>query len=60
MAPPPAGPCSGVSQLALVARASVFAFGLAYGNIKLKFLKIPVALLSAIHKQHDTRFATEK
>ncbi|KAL8160669.1 hypothetical protein V2J09_002206 [Rumex salicifolius] len=41
MAPPPPGPYSGVSQLALVARASAFAFGVVYGNMKLKYLKLP-------------------
>ncbi|KAL8143766.1 hypothetical protein V2J09_016798 [Rumex salicifolius] len=39
MAPPP-GPYSGVSQLALVARASAFTFGVVYGNMKLKYLKL--------------------
>ncbi|GMH13472.1 hypothetical protein Nepgr_015313 [Nepenthes gracilis] len=39
MAPPP-GPYSGVSQLALVARASAFAVGLVYGSMKLKYLKM--------------------
>ncbi|KAL6561047.1 hypothetical protein OROGR_003837 [Orobanche gracilis] len=38
MAPPP-GPYSGKSTLALVARASAFTFGLAYGSVKLKVLK---------------------
>ncbi|KAL6514522.1 hypothetical protein OROGR_020101 [Orobanche gracilis] len=38
MAPPP-GPYSGKSTLALVARASAFTFGLAYGSVKLKILK---------------------
>ncbi|MCD9642912.1 hypothetical protein HAX54_029961 [Datura stramonium] len=38
MAPLPA-PYSGTSTLALVARASAFTFGLAYGSIKLKYLK---------------------
>ncbi|KHN11749.1 hypothetical protein glysoja_006202 [Glycine soja] len=39
MAPPP-GPYSGTSTLALVARASAFSFGLVYGTIKLKYLKV--------------------
>ncbi|PQQ07067.1 hypothetical protein Pyn_17002 [Prunus yedoensis var. nudiflora] len=39
MAPPP-GPYSGTSTLALVARASAFSFGLVYGSIKLKYLKV--------------------
>ncbi|KAF7143520.1 hypothetical protein RHSIM_Rhsim05G0067400 [Rhododendron simsii] len=38
MAPPP-GPYSGTSTLALVARVSAFSLGLAYGSIKLKYLK---------------------
>ncbi|KAF8013470.1 hypothetical protein BT93_I1347, partial [Corymbia citriodora subsp. variegata] len=38
MAPPP-GPYSGTSTLALVARVSAFTFGVAYGNMKLKYLK---------------------
>nr|GMD04987.1 ATP synthase E chain [Ipomoea batatas] len=41
MAPPP-GPYSGTSTLALVARASAFTFGLVYGNIKLKYLRVIV------------------
>ncbi|CAK8576669.1 unnamed protein product [Lathyrus sativus] len=36
---PPAGPYSGTSTLALVARASAFSFGIVYGSIKLKSLK---------------------
>ncbi|KAG9135036.1 hypothetical protein Leryth_011539 [Lithospermum erythrorhizon] len=39
MAIPP-GPYSGTSTLALVARASAFTFGAAYGTIKLKFLRV--------------------
>ncbi|KAL0348476.1 UNVERIFIED_CONTAM: hypothetical protein Sangu_1075400 [Sesamum angustifolium] len=39
MAPPP-GPYSGKSTLALVARVSAFTFGLAYGSVKLKILKL--------------------
>ncbi|EEF52693.1 uncharacterized protein LOC8274633 [Ricinus communis] len=39
MAPPP-GLYSGTSTLALVARASAFSFGLVYGNMKLKILKM--------------------
>ncbi|PQQ21522.1 uncharacterized protein Pyn_14879 [Prunus yedoensis var. nudiflora] len=39
MAPPP-GPYSGTSTLALVARASAFTFGLFYGSVKLRVLKI--------------------
>ncbi|ESR48384.1 hypothetical protein CICLE_v10003088mg [Citrus x clementina] len=39
MAPPP-GPYSGTSTLALVARASAFTFGVVYGNMKLKILKM--------------------
>ncbi|XP_027075350.1 uncharacterized protein [Coffea arabica] len=39
MSPPP-GPYSGTSTLALVARASAFMFGVVYGNLKLKYLKI--------------------
>ncbi|XP_043710047.1 uncharacterized protein LOC122658946 isoform X2 [Telopea speciosissima] len=39
MAPPP-GPYSGTSTLALVARASAFTFGLVYGSVKLKYLKV--------------------
>ncbi|XP_034919652.1 uncharacterized protein [Populus alba] len=39
MTPPP-GPYSGASTLALVARASAFSFGLVYGSVKLKILKI--------------------
>ncbi|KAL9238270.1 hypothetical protein vseg_012716 [Gypsophila vaccaria] len=31
---------SGTSTLALVARLSAFSAGLAYGNVKLKFLKM--------------------
>ncbi|KAH0722806.1 hypothetical protein KY290_005458 [Solanum tuberosum] len=38
MAPLPA-PYSGTSTLALVARASAFTFGLAYGSVKLKYLR---------------------
>ncbi|KAJ1375296.1 hypothetical protein SESBI_51174 [Sesbania bispinosa] len=40
MAPPPPGPYSGTSTLALVARVSAFSFGLVYGSIKLKYLKV--------------------
>ncbi|KAE9620343.1 hypothetical protein Lalb_Chr01g0002101 [Lupinus albus] len=36
---PPAGPYSGTTTLALVARASAFSFGLVYGTLKLKILK---------------------
>ncbi|XP_051146814.1 uncharacterized protein LOC127262252 isoform X1 [Andrographis paniculata] len=39
MAPPP-GPYSGTSTLALVARVSAFSFGVVYGSIKLKILKV--------------------
>ncbi|CBI19829.3 unnamed protein product, partial [Vitis vinifera] len=39
MAPPP-GPYSGTSTLALVVRASAFTFGVVYGSLKLKVLKI--------------------
>ncbi|KAF8377856.1 hypothetical protein HHK36_031243 [Tetracentron sinense] len=39
MAPPP-GPYSGTSTLALVARASAFTFGIVYGSVKLKYLKV--------------------
>ncbi|KAJ8763502.1 hypothetical protein K2173_002385 [Erythroxylum novogranatense] len=39
MTPPP-GPYSGTSTLALVARVSAFSFGLVYGNMKLKYLKM--------------------
>ncbi|BBG94845.1 hypothetical protein CerSpe_039610 [Prunus speciosa] len=39
MAPPP-GPYSGTSTLALVARASAFTFGLVYGSVKLRVLKM--------------------
>ncbi|XP_011088539.1 uncharacterized protein LOC105169741 [Sesamum indicum] len=39
MAPPP-GPYSGTSTLALVARVSAFSFGLVYGSVKLKILKM--------------------
>ncbi|KAL3592945.1 hypothetical protein D5086_011585 [Populus alba] len=39
MTPPP-GPYSGASALALVARASAFSFGLVYGSVKLKILKL--------------------
>ncbi|KAL3814061.1 hypothetical protein ACJIZ3_015329 [Penstemon smallii] len=39
MAPPP-GPYSGTSTLALVARVSAFSFGLVYGSVKLKVLKV--------------------
>ncbi|KAL3603361.1 hypothetical protein D5086_004220 [Populus alba] len=39
MTPPP-GPYSGASTLALVARASAFSFGLVYGSVKLKILKL--------------------
>uniref|UniRef100_A0A7N0VJQ0 ATP synthase subunit e, mitochondrial n=1 Tax=Kalanchoe fedtschenkoi TaxID=63787 RepID=A0A7N0VJQ0_KALFE len=39
MTPPP-GPYSGKNALALVARASAVAFGLIYGNMKLKYLKV--------------------
>ncbi|KAK6939369.1 hypothetical protein RJ641_028900 [Dillenia turbinata] len=39
MALPP-GPYSGTSTLALVARVSALSFGLAYGSIKLKYLKV--------------------
>ncbi|KAK6778146.1 hypothetical protein RDI58_024864 [Solanum bulbocastanum] len=38
MAPLPAL-YSGTSTLALVARASAFTFGLAYGSVKLKYLR---------------------
>ncbi|XP_068646697.1 uncharacterized protein [Aristolochia californica] len=36
---PPAGPYSGTSGLALVARASAFTVGLVYGSLKLSYLK---------------------
>ncbi|XP_006383738.1 uncharacterized protein LOC18099685 isoform X1 [Populus trichocarpa] len=36
----PPGPYSGASALALVARASAFSFGLVYGSVKLKILKL--------------------
>ncbi|KAI5590024.1 hypothetical protein POPTR_005G236500v4 [Populus trichocarpa] len=36
----PPGPYSGASALALVARASAFSFGLVYGSVKLKILKM--------------------
>ncbi|XP_051132602.1 uncharacterized protein LOC127252465 [Andrographis paniculata] len=39
MTPPP-GPYSGKSSLALVARASAFTFGIVYGSVKLKILKM--------------------
>ncbi|XP_044510471.1 uncharacterized protein LOC123228996 [Mangifera indica] len=39
MAPPP-GPYSGTSTLALVARVSAFSFGVVYGSMKLKILKM--------------------
>ncbi|KAL8510351.1 hypothetical protein ACS0TY_017239 [Phlomoides rotata] len=39
MAPPP-GPYSGKSSLAMVARASLFTFGIVYGTVKLKYLKM--------------------
>ncbi|KAK8263298.1 hypothetical protein V6Z11_D12G033000 [Gossypium hirsutum] len=39
MALPP-GPYAGTSTLSLVARASAFSFGLVYGSIKLKYLKV--------------------
>ncbi|TYG39677.1 hypothetical protein ES288_D12G034700v1 [Gossypium darwinii] len=39
MALPP-GPYAGTSTLSLVARASAFSFGLVYGSIKLKYLKM--------------------
>nr|XP_025886927.1 protein Aucsia-2 isoform X1 [Solanum lycopersicum] len=39
MAPLP-GPYSGTSTLALVARTSAFTFGLVYGSMKLKYLKV--------------------
>ncbi|KAJ6399575.1 hypothetical protein OIU77_020183 [Salix suchowensis] len=38
--PTPPGPYSGASTLALVARASAFSFGLVYGSVKLKILKM--------------------
>ncbi|KAG5581863.1 hypothetical protein H5410_052490 [Solanum commersonii] len=41
MAPLPA-PYSGTSTLALVARASAFTFGLAYGSVKHKYLRNPL------------------
>ncbi|KAK9136230.1 hypothetical protein Syun_015560 [Stephania yunnanensis] len=37
---PPAGPYSGASTLALVARASFFTAGAVYGSLKLKYLKV--------------------
>ncbi|OAY52419.1 hypothetical protein MANES_04G082300v8 [Manihot esculenta] len=37
--PPPPGPYSGTSTVALVARVSAFSVGLVYGNLKLKYLK---------------------
>ncbi|KAG9443080.1 hypothetical protein H6P81_018934 [Aristolochia fimbriata] len=37
---PPAGPYSGTSSLALVARASAFTIGLVYGSLKLSYLKV--------------------
>ncbi|KAJ7005840.1 hypothetical protein NC653_005235 [Populus alba x Populus x berolinensis] len=43
MTPPP-GPYSGASTLALVARASAFSFGLVYGSVKLKILKVITCL----------------
>ncbi|CAI0375022.1 unnamed protein product [Linum tenue] len=42
MAPPPPGPYSGGSTLALVARVSAFSVGLVYGSLKLKYLKAQV------------------
>ncbi|XP_043812232.1 uncharacterized protein LOC122723576 [Manihot esculenta] len=38
--PPPPGPYSGTSTVALVARVSAFSVGLVYGNLKLKYLKV--------------------
>ncbi|KAL8476410.1 hypothetical protein ACS0TY_028907 [Phlomoides rotata] len=39
MAPPP-GPYSSKSSLAMVARASLFTFGIVYRTVKLKYLKM--------------------
>nr|XP_027188939.1 uncharacterized protein LOC101491016 isoform X2 [Cicer arietinum] len=47
MAPPP-GPYSGTSTLALVARASVFSFGIVYGSIKLKYLKFTCVIFHCV------------
>ncbi|KAL9271716.1 hypothetical protein AKJ16_DCAP24685 [Drosera capensis] len=48
---PPAGPYSGVSQLALVARVSAFALGLVYGNVKLKRKQ---NLIRKLRQKHTT------
>uniref|UniRef100_A0A6N2LD99 ATP synthase subunit e, mitochondrial n=1 Tax=Salix viminalis TaxID=40686 RepID=A0A6N2LD99_SALVM len=50
--PTPPGPYSGASTLALVARASAFSFGLVYGSVKLKILKI------AQHSRTNKQFIT--
>ncbi|KAJ6920827.1 hypothetical protein NC651_014413 [Populus alba x Populus x berolinensis] len=47
MTPPP-GPYSGASSLALVARASAFSFGLVYGSVKLKILKVATSILTCL------------
>ncbi|XP_027112114.1 uncharacterized protein [Coffea arabica] len=52
MSPPP-GLYSGTSTLALVARASVLTFGVVYGNLKLKYLKVKAnSLKKAEAKAH--------
>ncbi|GAY42951.1 hypothetical protein CUMW_070880 [Citrus unshiu] len=51
MAPPP-GPYSGTSTLALVARASAFTFGVVYGNMKLKILKLRNLSISTVFHDH--------
>ncbi|KAL8161636.1 hypothetical protein V2J09_013125 [Rumex salicifolius] len=52
---PPRVPYSGVSQLALVARASTFALSVLYGNMKLEYLKIHTSTLACrecVHSGH--------
>ncbi|AQK44540.1 ATP synthase E chain [Zea mays] len=46
------GPYSGVSTLALVARASVFGFGVVYGSIKLSILKATKPKKEEAHAHH--------
>ncbi|WCJ35129.1 hypothetical protein M5689_016396 [Euphorbia peplus] len=48
---PPPGPYGGTSTLALVARASAFSFGILYGTINLKFLKMK----AKSHKKEEAK-----
>ncbi|KAJ1271734.1 hypothetical protein BS78_06G148800 [Paspalum vaginatum] len=46
------GPYSGVSTLALVARASAFGVGVVYGSIKLSILKMTKPKQEEAHAHH--------